>query len=62
MASLRGARNPHVLQYIPVAVLRAPCPTTARYGASTLSAALRKQKVKMGGKVPPIFIAHVSTA
>ena len=28
---MRGARNPHVLQYVPVAVLRAPSLTTARY-------------------------------
>jgi molecular chaperone HscB len=28
---LRGARNPHVLQYVPVAALRAPSLTIARY-------------------------------
>jgi hypothetical protein len=30
--ALRGAHNPHVLKYIPVAALRAPCLHDARYG------------------------------
>jgi hypothetical protein len=47
IASLRGARNPHVLKYIPVAALRAPCTSSRK---SELSATSTETETKLKKK------------